>query len=101
MHIINFVSFVVPPAHVDAFLRHCVANAEASLREEPGIIIFDVLIKEDAPNTIILQEVYKDRAAYESHRTTPHFLAFVQAVKEIGAARTAILAKRLYPAHTP
>ncbi len=96
--IINFVSFVVPPAHIDAFLRLCVLNAETSLREEPGVITFDVLIKEDSTDTIILQEAYRDRAAYESHRTTPHFLAFVQGVKACGAERTAIVAKRFYPA---
>jgi autoinducer 2-degrading protein len=92
--IVNFVSFVVPPARLQDFLAMCNVNAEASRCEE-GVIIFDVLLKEGAENTVILMESYKDRGAYESHRTTPHFLAFVAGVKEVGAERLAIVARKL------
>lgn len=94
---INFVSFVLPPANLHDFLAMCLVNAETSLREEEGVISFDVLLNENQPNTVILHEIYKDRAAYESHRSTPHFLTFVQGVKDLGAQRTAIVATEYIP----
>jgi quinol monooxygenase YgiN len=92
--IVNFVSFVVPPARLQDFMAMCVVNAEASRREE-GVLVFDVLLKEQTANTVILMESYKDRAAYESHRTTPHFLAFVDGLKEVGAERMAVVARKV------
>ena len=92
--IVNFVSFVVPPARLQDFLSMCAVNAEASRREE-GVLVFDVLLKEGAADTVILMESYKDRQAYESHRTTPHFLAFVEGVKEVGAERLAVVARKV------
>jgi autoinducer 2-degrading protein len=92
--IVNFVSFVVPPARLQDFLEMCSTNAEASRREE-GVIIFDVLLKEGAEDTVILMESYKDRAAYESHRTTPHFLTFVEGLKEMRAERVAVVGRKV------
>ncbi len=92
--IVNFVSFAVPPARLQDFLVMCAVNAEASRREE-GVILFDVLLREDVADTVILMESYKDRAAYLSHRATPHFLAFVEGLKEVGAERMAVVARKV------
>jgi autoinducer 2-degrading protein len=92
--VVNFVSFVVPPVRLQAFLALCATNAEASRREE-GVMVFDLLINEESENTVILIESYKDNAAYHAHRTTPHFLAFVAGVREVGAERVAVLARKI------
>jgi quinol monooxygenase YgiN len=95
--VVNLVTFTVPAAGMERFLAISKTNSEAS-RKEPGITGFDVLVARDTPNTVLLVESYRDEAAYKSHRVTPHFLAFVQGAKEIGATRTAVVANRYFPA---
>jgi quinol monooxygenase YgiN len=95
--IVNLVTFAVPAAGMERFLAISKTNSEASLKE-PGITGFEVLVARDTPNTVLLVETYRDEAAYKSHRVTPHFLAFVEGVKEIGATRTAVVANRYFPA---
>jgi quinol monooxygenase YgiN len=97
MAIVNLVTFTVPAAGMERFLAISKTNSEASLKE-PGITGFEVLVARDTPNTVLLVETYRDEAAYKSHRVTPHFLAFVQGAKEIGATRTAVVATRYFPA---
>jgi quinol monooxygenase YgiN len=46
-------------------------------REEPGCTAFIPHTEEDDPTVVVIYEQYKDRAASELHRTTPHFKKFV------------------------
>jgi quinol monooxygenase YgiN len=94
--LVNLVTFTVPAAGMERFLAISKTNSEASLKE-PGITGFEVLIARDTPNTVLLVETYRDEAAYKTHHQAPHFLAFVQGSKEIGATRTAVVANRYFP----
>jgi quinol monooxygenase YgiN len=94
--LVNLVTFTVPAAGMERFLAISKTNSEASLKE-PGITGFEVLIARDTPNTVLLVESYRDEAAYKTHHQAPHFLAFVQGAKEIGATRTAVVANRYFP----
>ena len=46
-------------------------------RQEPGCVSYVPHTVEDDPTTVVIYEQYKDRAASELHRTTPHFKKFV------------------------
>ena len=46
--------------------------AEAS-RKEPGCVSYIPHQVEDDPDTVVIYEQYRDRAASDFHRTTPHF----------------------------
>jgi quinol monooxygenase YgiN len=46
-------------------------------REEPGCVTFIPAFVEDDPTRVLIYEQYKDRAASELHRTTPHFKKYV------------------------
>ena len=70
------VDFVVKPEHVAAFAVEIRKNAKASRETEPGCRQFDVCVAPEDPAKIVLYEVYDDRAAFEAHLKTPHFLAF-------------------------
>ncbi len=48
-------------------------------REEPGSVNYVPHTVEDDPNTVVIYEQYRDRAASEFHRTTPHFKKFAVA----------------------
>jgi len=69
------VDFVVKPEHVEAFTAAIRENARASRETEPGCRQFDVCVAPEDPAKIVLYEVYDDRAAFEAHLKTPHFLA--------------------------
>jgi quinol monooxygenase YgiN len=94
--VVNVVTFVVPPEGLARFLAISVENSQASVKE-PGCSGFEVLVAEGEPNTVLLVETYRDEAAYQAHRVTPHFLAFVKSAQEIGATRTAHKTTRYYP----
>jgi (4S)-4-hydroxy-5-phosphonooxypentane-2,3-dione isomerase len=69
------VDFVVKPEHVKEFTAAIRENARASRETEPGCRQFDVCVAPENPAIIVLYEVYDDRAAFEAHLKTPHFLA--------------------------
>jgi len=55
------------------------ANADASVRNEPGCLQFDVLEPEGEGDRVLLYEIYTDKAAFDAHRKTEHFLVFSRA----------------------
>lgn len=73
MHVVT-VTFQVKPEHCDSFRAAILTNAASSLADEPGCHVFDVC--EAAGGVFFLFEVYEDQAAFQHHRTTPHFNKF-------------------------
>ena len=45
-------------------------------RQEPGCVSYIPHTVEADPNTVVIYEQYRDRAASDFHRTTPHFQKF-------------------------
>jgi quinol monooxygenase YgiN len=43
-------------------------------RKEPGCVVYQVHKHKTDPRRFFIYEQYKDDAALEAHRTTPHFL---------------------------
>ena len=58
------------------FERAILANADGARTREPGCLRFDVSQREDDPAQWLFYEVYKDSAAFEAHRASPHFAAY-------------------------
>ncbi len=58
------------------FRRLIDANADASVRTEPGCLQFDVLEPEGEGDRVLLYEIYSDQAAFEAHLRTEHFRIF-------------------------
>src|SRR5688572_693069 len=71
MHMI-MVRLEVNPERVDDFLKLVTFNATES-RKEPDNLRFDVVRSVDSPTRFGLYEVYRDDAAVQAHRATPHF----------------------------
>lgn len=83
----------------DPFVAEMLADARGSVRDEPGCVRFDVIQDEKEPNRIYLYEVYKDRAAFDYHLTTPHFLKWKGAVQDWFASPAVVGAGRsIFPA---
>ena len=45
-------------------------------RQEPGCVTYVAHVVEDDPATVVIYEQYKDAAALDHHRNTPHFHEF-------------------------
>lgn len=82
------VTFAVKPGRMDAFLPKIMENARLSLRLEPGCGVFDVCTSPKAPDEVFLYERYEDEAAFEIHKTMPHYLDFSADAEPLLADRT-------------
>lgn len=54
------------------------AKLSEQARKEPGCIMFVAHRHKTDPRRFFIYEQYKDDAALEAHRGTPHFLQFVK-----------------------
>jgi quinol monooxygenase YgiN len=70
------VDFHVHTGALEPFLILIKDNAGKSLAEEPGCERFDVLIEKGAPDHVVLYEIYRNRAAFDFHLKSRHFLEF-------------------------
>jgi (4S)-4-hydroxy-5-phosphonooxypentane-2,3-dione isomerase len=70
------VEFTLHAGVVDQFMPLMLANAKASLANERGCERFDVLHVAGQPHQIVLYEIYRDKAAFQEHLKTRHFLEF-------------------------
>ena len=77
------VHLQVDPARRDEFLDAIRANAEASVRDEPGCHRFDVSAVEGDDTRFVLYELYDDAEAFEAHKRAPHFAAWRQVADRV------------------
>lgn len=59
-------------AEHDAIKAHLIALTEGS-RQEPGCVSYIAHFISDDATTVLIYEQYRDEAALEAHRETPHF----------------------------
>jgi (4S)-4-hydroxy-5-phosphonooxypentane-2,3-dione isomerase len=89
------VEFEIKPEQRAAFLPLMLANARASAETEPGCRQFDVCADPQRPELILLYELYKDRAAFDAHCRTEHFLAFDAATRDMVVSKAVRFMERL------
>jgi len=80
------VNIRIQPQNVDRFLKLLADNAAAA-RKEPGCKQFEVLQDPKDKAKIMLYEVYKDEAAFETHQQTAHFKKYVADAVPLLASR--------------
>lgn len=90
------VSIKIKPENVDAFMKKLDDNARAA-RTEPGCKQFEVLVDPQDRTKIMLYEVYRDEAAFETHQQTPHFKKYVAEAVPLLADRVRNVWKRVSP----
>jgi (4S)-4-hydroxy-5-phosphonooxypentane-2,3-dione isomerase len=79
--VILHVTIQVKSEHVSEFLDVVRYDAEHSEKDEPGCLRFDVIQDRDDRNRFYFYEVYRDEAALEAHRQTPHFKLYAEKVQ--------------------
>jgi len=70
---IRIAEIEIAPEHLDEYIAILKKESEASVRLEAGVISIYPMYQKEKPNEIRILEIYKDKAAYESHLQTPHF----------------------------
>ncbi len=70
------------------FERAILANADSARAREPGCVRFDVSQHEEDPARWMFYEAYRDAAAFEAHRATPHFAAYQQVADRAVVSKT-------------
>jgi quinol monooxygenase YgiN len=67
------VQMEVRPGRREEFLAGMTANAEASVRDEPGCLRFDICSVDGDEHRFVLYELYRDAEAFAAHKAAPHF----------------------------
>lgn len=76
--VVLHVTVQVKPEHVGEYLAAVRHDAEHSEADEPGCLRFGVVQDRDDRNRFYLYEVYRDEAALEAHRQSPHFKLYAE-----------------------
>lgn len=76
--LILLVTLQVKPDRITEFLDLVRFDAQRSQEDEPGCLRFDVSQDRDQPDRFYFYEVYRDEAALEAHRRTPHFKLYLE-----------------------
>ena len=82
------VEFQLKPGSRAQFRKLIDVNADASVRDEPGCLQFDVLEPEGDSDRVLLYEIYADRAAFDAHLKTEHFHVFNSASESLCLRKT-------------
>ena len=91
------VDFKTKAEHATAFRDAIVANARASVADEPGCSQFDVGVDPQDGTRIFLYEIYDDLAAFEAHMRTPHYAVFDKLSAPLVEAKTVRKFSRICP----
>ena len=79
------VQMEVRPECREEFLAGMTANAEAAVRDEPGCLRFDVCAVAADEHRFLLYELYRDAAAFEAHKASPHFARWRTVAEQVVA----------------
>lgn len=80
--IANLIKVRVKPDKRQRFLEVIEHDALHSESDESGCLRFNVLQDSKDSDVYFFYEVYRDQAAVEAHRATPHFAMWSEAAKE-------------------
>lgn len=76
VRMVRLAKLVIDPSQLDSYKAALTEEIEASLSREPGVLVLYAVAEKEQPTRITILEIYADRAAYEKHIQTPHFLKY-------------------------
>jgi 4-carboxymuconolactone decarboxylase len=89
---VRLARLVIDDAQVDLYKAALKEEIEASVNLEPGVLTLYAVSEKERPTHFTILEIYANRAAYESHIKTPHFLKYkagtAQMVKSLELTET-------------
>lgn len=95
---ILMVRLKVKQDYLNDFINASIADGTGSVLNEPGCRRFDIIQDETDPTLFAFTEVYNDEAAFEHHKTTPHFKQWGSAVPPMLETATEVsFCRPVYP----
>lgn len=76
--IVLIARYTVKPGHTDEVLDLLRQMAERVRADEPGCTLYHVSRSRENPDLLLLYEHYRDDAAFNAHRETPHFREIIE-----------------------
>jgi autoinducer 2-degrading protein len=88
MMLVVLVQVRVKTEMLAEFERAILINADTARTREAGCVRFDVSQREEDPAQWLFYEVYKDAAAFDAHRASPHFAAYQEVAEKALLSKT-------------
>jgi quinol monooxygenase YgiN len=73
---VRLSKLVIDAAQLEAYRSALREEVSASVRVEPGVLTLYAVAEKERPTHFTILEIYADRAAYEAHIKSPHFLKY-------------------------
>jgi len=80
---VQIATLEIDPSRLTEYYAAVTAQAKASIENEPGVLALNAVAAKDDPAHITVFEIYRDRAAYESHLKAEHFLRYKATVESM------------------
>ncbi|WP_162936747.1 putative quinol monooxygenase [Agrobacterium deltaense] len=80
----------IDPIHLEAYRKLLAEEIETSVSLEKGVLALNAVAIKGSPEKIRILEIYANRAAYEAHLRTPHFLTYKEGVAGMVTSLTLI-----------
>ncbi|WP_407123224.1 putative quinol monooxygenase [Bradyrhizobium sp. STM 3561] len=80
---VQIAQIEVDPVQLDAYRAAVQEQIDAAIRKEPGILVLYAVSERDNPTKVKVFEIYRNRAAYESHLATDHFKTYKATVEKM------------------
>ncbi|CAN7561646.1 putative quinol monooxygenase [Rhizobium sp. LjRoot254] len=74
--IVRIAELEIDPEQLEAYRALLAEEIEASVERESGVLMLHAVAEKERPEQVRILEVYADRAAYEAHLLTPHFIKY-------------------------
>jgi quinol monooxygenase YgiN len=78
---VQIAALEIHASQVAAYRLAVEDQANAAIAKEPGVLALNAVANKDDPTRITVFEIYRDRAAYESHLKAEHFLRYKATVE--------------------
>ncbi|CDZ66125.1 Antibiotic biosynthesis monooxygenase [Neorhizobium galegae bv. orientalis] len=75
-NMVRIAELEIDPAQIDTYRALLAEEIEASMDNEPGVLMLHAVSEKERPEQVRILEVYANREAYEAHLRTPHFLKY-------------------------
>jgi len=73
---VRLAKLEIYPAQLAAYTAALEEEAKASVALEPGVLTLYAVSEKERPTHFTILEIYADRAAYEKHIKSPHFIKY-------------------------
>ncbi len=74
--VVRLAKLVIDPEQLENYKALLKEEIETSVQLEPGVLTLYAVSEKDNPTHITILEIYADKAAYQLHVQTPHFIKY-------------------------